>query len=253
MQRRGLVVGNWKMHGSVAFATDLARAVAAGSRGLTGVDIALCPPHVLLSGVGVELRDCEVALGAQTVSEFAEGAYTGETAASMLADLGCKFVIAGHSERRHIFGETSDVVAAKASMALAAGITPIICVGEVLEDRQNEATNAVVAAQMRPFIESKGIDVLRQSVIAYEPVWAIGTGETASPEQAQVVHHFIRSSIAAVDQTTADSIRILYGGSVKPDNAPDLFRMTDIDGGLIGGASLKAGDFLRICGSTQPS
>ncbi len=253
MQRRGLVVGNWKMHGSTAFAADLARAVADGSRSLTGVDIALCPPHVMLGVVGAELRGSEVALGAQTVSEFSEGAYTGETAASMLADLACSFVIVGHSERRQLFGETSEVVAAKASTALAAGLVPIICVGEVLEDRQNGATNAIVAAQLRPFLESQGKDVLRQAVIAYEPVWAIGTGETASPEQAQAVHHFIRSTVAGVDQATADSIRILYGGSVKPDNAPDLFRMTDIDGGLIGGAALKADDFLRICGSTQPS
>lgn len=252
MRRRMLVVGNWKMHGSIAFAIDLAKTVAAASRNFTGTDIAICPQHVLLGVVGIELGGSEVALGAQTVSEFAEGAYTGETAASALAEVGCKFVIVGHSERRHIFDETNDMVAEKAAMALAAGLTPIICVGEVSEDRKNGKTRAVVGEQLRPFMEPPGIAVLRQSVIAYEPVWAIGTGESATPKQAQAVHNFIRSSIAVVDQSASDTIRILYGGSVKPDNATDLFRMADIDGGLIGGASLKADDFLLICGSTQP-
>lgn len=251
MQRRGLVVGNWKMHGNLAFARELARAIATGSRELSGADIVICPPHMLLGAAGSELGDSEVSLGAQTVSEFTDGAYTGETAVSTLVEVGCSFVIVGHSERRHLFGETSDVVAAKATAVVEAGITPIICVGEVLEERQNGATNAVVAAQLLPFMQPNGIDVLRQAVIAYEPVWAIGTGETASPEQAQAVHHFIRSSIAEIDQATADAIRILYGGSVKPDNAADLFRMTDIDGGLIGGASLTADNFLRICGSAS--
>jgi triosephosphate isomerase len=169
----------------------------------------------------------------------------------MLNEVGCRFAIVGHSERRHLFGETSDAVAAKATAALEAGITPIICVGEVLEERHSGATNAVVAGQLRPFTDGNGGDVLRSAVIAYEPVWAIGTGETATPEQAQDVHRFIRSSIKEVDPTTADAIRILYGGSVKPDNAANLFRMPDIDGGLIGGASLKADDFLRICGSAS--
>ncbi len=253
MRRRMLVVGNWKMHGSIAFAIDLAKTVADAGCNFKSIDIAICPPHVLLGVVGSEIGGSEVALGAQTVSEFSEGAYTGETAASTLVEVGCKFVIVGHSERRHIFDETNDMVAAKAAMALAAGMTPIICVGEVLEDRKNGTTRAVVGEQLRPFMEPPGVDVLRQSVIAYEPVWAIGTGETATPKQAQEVHSFIRSSIASVDQSTSDTIRILYGGSVKPDNAANLFRMTDIDGGLIGGASLKADDFLLICGSTQPS
>jgi triosephosphate isomerase len=251
MQRRGLVVGNWKMNGSIESARDLAQKLVIGSRGLTGTNIAICPPHTLLHVVAAEVGDSAVQLGAQTVSEFADGAYTGETAVSMLAEAGCDFVIVGHSERRHLFGETSDVVAAKATIALAAGITPIICVGEVLEERQNGATNEAVAAQLLPFTQGSSVEVLRGAVIAYEPVWAIGTGETASPEQAQAVHHFIRSLIAEVDQGVADTARILYGGSVKPDNAADLFRMADIDGGLIGGASLKAEDFLRICGSAQ--
>ncbi|HCU90456.1 MAG TPA: triose-phosphate isomerase [Gammaproteobacteria bacterium] len=253
MRRRMLVVGNWKMHGSIAFAVDLAKTVVDASCNFASMDIAICPPHVLLGVVGTQLGGSEVALGAQTVSEFAEGAYTGETAASMLAELGCKFVIVGHSERRHLFGETNDIVAAKAAMALAAGMTPIICVGERLEDRKNGTTRTVIGEQLRPFMEPPGIDTLRQAVIAYEPVWAIGTGETATPKEAQDVHNFIRSSIAVVDKSISDTIRILYGGSVKPDNAPDLFRMTDIDGSLVGGASLKADDFLLICGSTQPN
>ncbi len=251
MERRSLVVGNWKMHGTVAFARELAREVAAGSRSLTNVEVAICPPHLLLSSAAAELVASDVKLGAQTVSEFLQGAYTGETSASMLNEVGCRFAIVGHSERRHLFGETSDAVAAKATAALEAGITPIICVGEVLEERHSGATNAVVAGQLRPFTDGNGGDVLRSAVIAYEPVWAIGTGETATPEQAQDVHRFIRSSIKEVDPTTADAIRILYGGSVKPDNAANLFRMPDIDGGLIGGASLKADDFLRICGSAS--
>jgi triosephosphate isomerase len=249
MSRRQLVVGNWKMHGSVAFAGELARAVAAGAGGVAGCDIAICPPHTLLNSAAVELVGSDVKLGAQTVSEFVEGAYTGETSGSMLAELGCQFVIVGHSERRHLFGERSEAVAAKALAAATAGITPIICVGEVLEERHSGATEAVVAAQLLPFTSGCAGEVLRDAVIAYEPVWAIGTGETATPEQAQAVHQFIRSAIADVDPVAADSIRLLYGGSVKPDNAADLFQMADIDGGLIGGASLKADDFLRICGA----
>ena len=251
MERRSLVVGNWKMHGTVTFARELAREVAFGSRSLANVEVAICPSHLLLSSAAAELVGSDVKLGAQAVSEFLEGAYTGETSASMLNEVGCRFAIVGHSERRHMFGETSDAVAAKATAALDAGITPIICVGEVLEERQSGATHAVVAGQLRPFTNGEGSDVLRSAVIAYEPVWAIGTGETAAPEQAQDVHQFIRSSIEEVDPITADGIRILYGGSVKPDNAANLFRMPDIDGGLVGGASLKADDFLRICGSAS--
>ena len=251
MERRSLVVGNWKMHGTVTFARELAREVAFGSRSLANVEVAICPSHLLLSSAAAELVGSDVKLGAQAVSEFLEGAYTGETSASMLNEVGCRFAIVGHSERRHMFGETSDAVAAKATAALDAGITPIICVGEVLEERQSGATHAVVAGQLRPFTNGEGGDVLRNAVIANEPVWAIGTGETAAPEQAQDIHQFIRSSIEEVDPITSDGIRILYGGSVKPDNAANLFRMPDIDGGLVGGASLKADDFLRICGSAS--
>jgi len=234
------------MNGNTGFARELAGAVAQGVPGASGCHMAICPPHVLLAAVAEVLDGTNVALGAQTVSEFAEGAYTGETATSMLVDLGCRYVIVGHSERRHGFGETSELVAAKAVAVSAAGMTPIICVGELLEQRHAGTTNDVIAGQLRPI----PVDVLRQAVIAYEPVWAIGTGETASPAQAQAVHAFIRETVAAGVGAAAESMQILYGGSVKPDNAAELFRMTDVDGGLIGGASLKAPDFLQICAST---
>lgn len=233
------------MHGSVAFARELAGAIAARAGDYPDVEIAVCPPHILLPAVAEVLAGSAVALGAQNVSEFTEGAYTGETSPAMLAEFGCRFVLVGHSERRKLFGETSAVVAAKAQTALAAGLTPVICVGEQLEDRKADTTNTVIAAQLEPI----DIAVLGKCVVAYEPVWAIGTGETASPEQAQAVHAFIRESIANRDPAAAGALRILYGGSVKPDNAADLFQMADVDGGLIGGAALKAPDFLHICGA----
>tara|TARA_R110002095_G_scaffold105295_2_gene92114 strand:- start:15 stop:719 length:705 start_codon:yes stop_codon:yes gene_type:complete len=233
------------MHGTVAFARDLAGAIAARADDYPDVDIAVCPPHVLLPAVADVLAGSAVALGAQNVSEFTEGAYTGETSPGMLVDLGCRFVLVGHSERRTLFGETSAIVAAKAQAALAAGLTPVICVGEQLEDRKAGTTNTVIASQLEPLATG----VLVNCVVAYEPVWAIGTGETASPEQAQAVHAFIRKTIAARDAAAAAATRILYGGSVKPDNAAELFQMADVDGGLIGGAALKAPDFLQICGS----
>lgn len=233
------------MHGTLAFARDLAGAVAARAGDYPHVEIAVCPPHVLLPAVAEALATSTVALGAQNVSEFTEGAYTGETAPAMLAELGCRFVLVGHSERRKLFGETSAVVAAKAQSALAAGLTPVICVGEDLADRKAGTTNAVIAEQLEPVDTA----LFGQCVVAYEPVWAIGTGETASPEQAQAAHAFIRETIAGRDPAAAGALRILYGGSVKPDNAAELFRMTDVDGGLIGGAALQAPDFLHICGA----
>jgi triosephosphate isomerase len=250
MNRRPLVVGNWKMHGTSAFAGELSRAIGVGAAALPNVDIAICPPYLLLNAVAAELTASSVKLGAQTVSEFDQGAYTGETPAANLVAAGCHYVIVGHSERRNIFGETDDAVAAKARAASAAGLTPIICVGEKLAQRAEGTTNDVISAQLAPFVRL-GAAAFSSVVVAYEPVWAIGTGETASPEQAQEVHAFIRASIGAVDASAADSTRILYGGSVKPDNAADLFNMVDVDGGLIGGASLNAEDFLRVCRSTQ--
>ncbi|TDJ64576.1 MAG: triose-phosphate isomerase [Proteobacteria bacterium] len=246
--RRPLVVGNWKMHGSVAFARELAHAVASGAAKVSAVDIVICPPHLLLRAAAAELAGGDVGLGAQTVSEFRHGAYTGETSAAMLAEAGCRFVIVGHSERRHLFGDSNTAVAAKAIAVTDAGLVPIICVGETHDERHRGATNAVIAAQLSAVMEAEGGPaVFNNAVIAYEPVWAIGTGETATPAQAEAVHEFIRSTIAATDPVVAEATRILYGGSVKPDNAADLFRMMNIDGGLIGGASLNAEDFLRIC------
>jgi len=237
--RRLLVVGNWKMHGSIAFTRDLAGAVAAAAP--STADVVVCPPHVLLTTAAAALSGSRVGLGAQTVSEFEQGAYTGETSPSMLIEVGCRWVIVGHSERRQYYGETNEVVAAKSAAALKAGLIPIICVGESLAERQNDTTEKVIEAQLQAVAD----DVIGQSVIAYEPIWAIGTGETATPEQAQAVHAFIRSSIDAAG--AAERVRILYGGSVKPDNAAQLFQMPDVDGGLIGGAALKADDFLQIC------
>lgn len=248
MARRPLVVGNWKMNGTLESARQLARDIAAGAGGVTAVGIVICPPHPLLGTVATEVDGSSVSLGAQTVSEFAQGAYTGETSASMLREIGCEFVIVGHSERRQLFGESSAAVAAKAQAAGAAGMVPIICVGEVLEDRQRGATIEVVTAQLGPFVANGALP--SGAVIAYEPVWAIGTGETATPEQAQDVHAAIRGVLATIDPAVADATRILYGGSVKPDNARELFLMADVDGGLIGGASLKADEFLSICGAT---
>lgn len=243
MSRRPLVVGNWKMNGSMASANELSSSLARGAQSITDVDIVVCPSHLLLSAVANPLESSNVRLGAQTLSEFDQGAYTGETSASTLVEVGCTYVIVGHSERRHLFGESSASVAEKSNAAVSAGLIPIICLGETEVARSQGITNRVIESQLAPF----GPDAFRNVVIAYEPVWAIGTGETASPAQAQEVHTFIRSSLAKIDSTAAETTRILYGGSVKPDNAAELFDGDDVDGGLIGGASLKADDFLAIC------
>ncbi|MFT4581012.1 MAG: triosephosphate isomerase [Gammaproteobacteria bacterium] len=250
MDRRSLVVGNWKMHGTLASAQTLARAVASRADARVNIDIAICPPFAHLSVVANELASSRIELGAQTLCEFEHGAYTGETAAAMLTDIGCRWVIVGHSERRQLFGDSIASVAAKSDAAVAAGLTPIICVGETLVERKQGTTNELLLEQLLPFIENNCAR-LRTAVIAYEPIWAIGTGETASPEQAQEVHEFIRATIAEINASLANSIRLLYGGSVKPDNAAELFAMSDVDGGLIGGASLKAEDFMQICGAVS--
>jgi triosephosphate isomerase len=194
-----------------------------------------------------QLTDTPIAWGAQNLSTEASGAFTGEVAASMLLDFGCKYVIVGHSERRSYYGEDDTLVARKYAVARAAGLTPILCVGETLEEREAGVTEAVVGRQLEAVIDLEGIAALADGVIAYEPVWAIGTGVTASPEQAQDVHAFIRSQVAEKSETVAQALRILYGGSMKADNARELIAKADIDGGLIGGASLKAADFLAIC------
>jgi len=244
--RRALVAGNWKMNGSRAMAHDLAAAIVAARP--DKADVLLCPPTPYLAVVAETLAGSAVLLGAQDCSEHASGAYTGEVAASMLADCGCSHVILGHSERRQLFGDDDARVAAKVARAHGLGLKPVLCVGETLAERRADATEAVVARQLDAVLGLDGIAaILADLVIAYEPVWAIGTGETATPDQAQAVHAFIRERVARTDAARAADMRLLYGGSVKPANAAELFAMPDIDGGLIGGASLEAEPFLAIC------
>ena len=242
--RKYLVAGNWKMNGSLSSVRELLSALKQSSS--RSADIAVFPPFVYLAEAASQLKGGDIAWGAQNVSEHPNGAYTGEIAASMLNDFACTYALVGHSERRTLYGETDAQVAAKFAAAQNAGLQPVLCVGETLEQREAGQTEAVVKRQLAAVIEQVGIAALGNSVIAYEPVWAIGTGKTATPEQAQAVHAFIRSMIAKSDATIASFIRILYGGSVKRANAADLFAMTDIDGGLIGGASLDAEEFLGI-------
>jgi triosephosphate isomerase len=241
-----LVAGNWKMHGSEAANAELSNEILAGMPDSESVRLLICPPFPYLAAEAVRIAGSRLALGAQNVSEHESGAFTGEVAAAMLRDIGCEYVIVGHSERRALMGETSVLVAQKFVAAQAAGLTPILCVGESLAEREAGKTEAVIDQQLNAVLASAGIGALAQSVIAYEPVWAIGTGQTASPEQAQEVHAHIRGVLSALDAQVAAGVQILYGGSVKGDNAAGLFAMPDIDGGLIGGASLKAADFLAI-------
>jgi triosephosphate isomerase len=246
--RQTLVAGNWKMNGARADAAELAAEVVSGLAGVAGKgDVAICPPFLLLDVVNAVIAGSSVQLGAQNVAIEESGAFTGEVSAEMLRDAACDMVIVGHSERRALYGEDNNVVARKFMRSQAAGLTPILCVGETLEERERGATETVIAGQLDAVLEAAGEESLNNSVVAYEPVWAIGTGRTASPEQAQAVHAFIRGRIAAASADAGAAVRILYGGSVKPDNAADLFAAADIDGGLIGGASLKAGDFVAIC------
>ncbi|HEY5791593.1 MAG TPA: triose-phosphate isomerase [Gammaproteobacteria bacterium] len=245
--RRPMVAGNWKMNGSRAAARALVDGILAGAAALERVEVAVCPPFVFLEQLAAQLAGSRVALGAQDLSTQPSGAYTGEVAGPMLAEFGCRFVIVGHSERRSYHGEDDALVARKLAAAQAAGLVPIACVGERLEERESGATEAVIARQLDALLDGPGVAALADAVIAYEPVWAIGTGRTASPEQAQAVHAFIRERVAARDAGVAAGLRLLYGGSVKGANAAELFAMPDIDGGLIGGAALDAEEFLTIC------
>lgn len=249
--RRKLVAGNWKMFGSLARNEVLLKALVVGMTRMPGVDCAVCAPFPYLAQVQQVLRGSPVKWGAQDVHQLDKGAYTGEVAASMLCDFGCRYVIVGHSERRNLYGESSSLVAEKFAAAQKAGLLPILCVGETLEQRESGATETVVAEQLDAVIKLLGVQSLRNAVLAYEPVWAIGTGKTATPEQAQAVHAFIRQRVAGLDGQVAQGLGILYGGSVKASNASELFAMPDIDGGLIGGASLVAEDFLAICNAGQ--
>jgi triosephosphate isomerase len=245
--RQPLVAGNWKMNGSRAAVVELLEGIKAGMSAVKTAEVAVCPPYVFIPEAAERLAGTAVTWGGQNLSTHASGAYTGEVAASMLTDFGCKYVIVGHSERRTLYGEDDAVVAEKFEVARKAGLVPIFCVGETLEEREGGTTEAVIARQLDAVLERFGAKALAAGVIAYEPVWAIGTGRTATPQQAQDVHAYIRERIAGKDPAVADGIRILYGGSMKPDNAVELMAQTDIDGGLIGGAALKASDFLAIC------
>jgi triosephosphate isomerase len=235
------------MNGSLDRVRELLQGVKAGIGEVTTAEVAVCPPFVYVPEAATILNGSPIAWGGQDVSVHENGAYTGEVAGPMLADLGCKYVIVGHSERRSYHGENDALVAEKFEAALHAGLIPIFCVGETLEERESGVTEKVIGRQVDAVIEKGGAALLGRGVVAYEPVWAIGTGKTATPEQAQEVHAFIRGRVAAQDAAVAEGLRILYGGSMKPDNAKELMAKPDIDGGLIGGASLKAADFLAIC------
>lgn len=243
--RRKIVAGNWKLHGSRQFATGLVGQVAAGLP-LEGVELVILPPLPYLGDLVEDFEDTALAFGSQDVSCNEKGAYTGEVSAAMLVDVGAAYGLVGHSERRQYHHESSELVARKFVAAANAGLVPVLCVGETLEQREAGQTEHVIAAQLAPVLELAGIQAFAGAVVAYEPVWAIGTGRTASPEQAQAVHAFIRGVVAGRDARIADSLPILYGGSVKPDNAAELFAQPDVDGGLVGGASLVAADFLAI-------
>jgi len=242
--RKKLVAGNWKMHGSLA---ENAALLAALKPALAGIEAVVCVPFPYLAQAQSELAGSSIAWGAQNLSEHSKGAYTGEVSASMLRDFGCSYVIVGHSERRSLYDESDQQVAAKLVAAQAAGLVPILCVGESLDEREAGVTEQVVARQLDAVISAAGIGALANAIVAYEPVWAIGTGKTASPEQAQAVHAFIRGKIAGLDAAIAAGLVIQYGGSVKAANAAELLAQPDIDGGLIGGASLVADEFVAIC------
>lgn len=232
------------MHGSLAENASLLESIKPA---LAGIEAVVCVPFPYLAQAQSVLSGSSIAWGAQNLSEQSKGAFTGEVSASMLLDFGCKYVIVGHSERRSLYGESDEVVAKKYMAAQAAGLTPILCVGESLDERESGVTEGVVARQLDAVIKAAGVASLGKAVVAYEPVWAIGTGKTASPEQAQAVHAFIRGKVAALDSGVADHLVIQYGGSVKAANAAELMAQPDIDGGLIGGASLVADEFIAIC------
>ena len=250
--RRPIVAGNWKMHGSRADNARLVEELIAGHPDRAAAEFLVLPPFVYLQEVGRLIRDTPIQMGAQNVCAEAQGAFTGEVSAAMLKDVGCGYVLVGHSERRWIYHEDDQLVARKFAAAQSKALVPILCVGEHLWDRENGRTEEVVARQLDVVLELCGVEALNSGIIAYEPIWAIGTGRTATPEQAQAVHAFIRERIAGRDAKIAAATRVLYGGSVKASNAAELFAQPDVDGGLIGGASLNAEEFLAIlaaCGS----
>jgi len=247
MSRMPLIAGNWKMHGTRSEAVTLAAALARSVGQERGREVVLAPPFTALEAVGREIAGCSIKLGAQHVHWEPKGAFTGEISVGMLKEAGCTHVIVGHSERRQLFGETNETVSKRLVAVLAAGLVPIVCVGETLAEREADATEAIIERQVESACGSLRSEQLAVCVIAYEPVWAIGTGRTATPGQAQEVHHAIRRQLTSLGSaTTAERVRILYGGSVKPDNVDALMAEPDIDGALVGGASLDADGFARI-------
>ncbi|OQW91256.1 MAG: triose-phosphate isomerase [Beggiatoa sp. IS2] len=249
--RQSLVAGNWKMNGSSQSVRALVDGLKKGIGDVKEAQVAVCPPYVYLPMVSELLAGTPIKWGVQNVSEQDSGAFTGEVSVSMLKDFGCTYAIVGHSERRTLYGETDDLVAKKFVKVQAGGLTPILCVGELLEERKTNKTEAVVRRQLETVLKLVGVSAFSNAVIAYEPVWAIGTGRNATPQQAQEVHAFIRSLIAKQDSSIAPKLIIQYGGSMKGSNAAELLAMPDIDGGLIGGAALKADEFLTICKAIQ--
>jgi triosephosphate isomerase (TIM) len=249
--RARLVAGNWKMQGSLVANRQLLDALKAGLKPAEGVSYAVCAPFPYLPQVAAVLSGSLVAWGAQNISEHDAGAYTGEVSGAMLKEFGCRYAIVGHSERRSLYGEDDRKVAAKFVAARRAGLTPILCLGETLEQRERGETESVVERQLDAVLAAAGAAALADATLAYEPVWAIGTGRTATPEQAQSVHSFIRALVARRNRAVAERLTIMYGGSVKSGNARELFAMPDIDGGLIGGASLVADDFIAICAAAR--
>ncbi len=245
--RGRLVAGNWKMHGSLAANQRLLEALRAGLRAEQNASYAVCAPFPYLQQVSGALAGSAIHWGAQDLSEHDAGAYTGEVSGAMLKEFGCRYVIVGHSERRTLYGDDDRRVAAKFNAAQRAGLTPILCVGETLQQRESGDTEAVLARQLQAVLSQSGVRAFASATVAYEPVWAIGTGKTATPEQAQAAHAFLRGLVRKQDDEVARKLAILYGGSVKPANAAELFVKPDVDGGLIGGASLVAEDFIAIC------
>lgn len=249
--RRPLVAGNWKMNGTLASVAPLVEGIKRGTGSVRLAEVVVCPPFVYLHAVAEGLADAPVALGAQNLCTEASGAYTGEVSGTMLRDYNCEYVIVGHSERRAFYAETDEQVTAKFARAQSCGLRPILCVGEDLEDREAGRMEAVVTRQLLAVLDTLGVQAFGQAVVAYEPVWAIGTGRTATPEQAQEVHQLIRGLVAEREPQVAAQLRVLYGGSVNAENAAALFAMNDIDGGLVGGASLKADEFMAICRAVE--
>ncbi|MCG8382747.1 MAG: triose-phosphate isomerase [Gammaproteobacteria bacterium] len=249
--RKPIVAGNWKLHGTRSSAASLALDIAKGIDSLDHVEIGVCPPFVHLADVEKLINTTPLWLGAQNVSEHESGAFTGEISAPMLSEFGCKYVIIGHSERRTLFAENNKTICAKIQTVHACGMTPILCIGETLSDRESNKTKSVILDQLNAVLHSSPAKVLEALVVAYEPVWAIGTGKTASPEEAQEVHQLIRERMGQFSHNITEHLRVLYGGSVNASNAAELFAMPDIDGGLIGGASLKREDFIKICKAAE--